>query len=83
MHVTPILRSLHWLPVRQRTEFKILVYKTVHGPGPHYLSQLIMAYTHSRLLLSIDQFLLKDPKAHLKSRGERAFAIFLLLLLLL
>ena len=32
-HITPVLRSLHWLPVCQRTDFKILllVYKTLNG----------------------------------------------------
>jgi len=24
-HITPILRQLHWLPVRQRVDFKIAV----------------------------------------------------------
>jgi len=32
-HITPVLRQLHWLPVRQRIEFKlaVLVYKAVNG----------------------------------------------------
>ena len=39
-HVTPILRQLHWLPVRQRIIFKtaVLVYKCRHGMAPPYLS---------------------------------------------
>ena len=30
-HITPVLRQLHWLPVRQRIEFKlaVLVYKAI------------------------------------------------------
>lgn len=77
MHVTPILRSLHWLPVTQRIEFKklLFVFKALHGLGPHYLSQLIVIYTAFRHLRSADQFLLKVPKAHLNSRGKSAFAI--------
>jgi len=29
-HITPVLRQLHWLPVRQRVDFKmaVLVYKS-------------------------------------------------------
>jgi len=36
-HITPILRQLHWLPVRQRVEFKLamLVFKPLHGLAPH------------------------------------------------
>jgi len=32
-HVTPLLASLHWLPVRARIDFKVLllVYKALHG----------------------------------------------------
>jgi len=39
-HITPVLRQLHWLPVRRRVEFKlaILVYKALHGLTPPYLS---------------------------------------------
>ena len=31
-HITPVLRQLHWLPVRQRVDFKLalLVYKALH-----------------------------------------------------
>jgi len=40
-HITPVLRELHWLPVRQRTDFKlaVLVYKAVHGQLPQYLAE--------------------------------------------
>ena len=35
-HITPVLRSLHWLPVYQRIDFEILllVYKALNGFGP-------------------------------------------------
>jgi len=39
-HITPVLRYLHWLPAKQRIDFKlaVLVYKSSHGPAPLYLS---------------------------------------------
>jgi hypothetical protein len=39
-HITPVLRHLHWLPIRQRIAFKlaVLVYKCLHGLAPSYLS---------------------------------------------
>jgi len=42
-HVTPALRSLHWLPVKQRIEFKLclLVHQTINGRAPAYLKDLI------------------------------------------
>ena len=39
-HVTPILRQLHWLPVRRRVEFKMtsLVYQVLSSKVPGYLA---------------------------------------------
>jgi len=36
VHITPVLRQLHWLPVRQRVEFTltVLVYKALNGLYP-------------------------------------------------
>jgi len=33
-HVTQVLQDIHWLPVRGRIHFKILllVFKAIHGP---------------------------------------------------
>ena len=41
--ITPILMELHWLPVRARIEFKILLitFKVIKGLAPKYLSDLI------------------------------------------
>ena len=38
-HVTPVLRQLHWLKVRERIDFKlaVLVYKCLHGLALPYL----------------------------------------------
>ena len=41
--ITPLLYELHWLPVRQRISFKILlfVFKAIHGIAPTYLRELL------------------------------------------
>ena len=46
-HVTPILISLHWLPVEQRILFKILLltFKTLQNKGPSYLKEHLTGYT--------------------------------------
>lgn len=40
---TPIMFSLHWLPIRYRIDFKILlfVFYTLNGMAPPYLSDLL------------------------------------------
>ena len=41
-HITPVLRELHWLPVRERIRYKIAtpVHKSMHNAAPSYLSEL-------------------------------------------
>lgn len=58
-HVTPILSCLHWLPVHDRINFKVLtlVYKCLNGLAPPYLSELLQLYIPSRTLRSADQLL--------------------------
>ena len=40
-HITPVLRSLHWLPVRQRIVYKLatLIRKCLIGRAPAYLTE--------------------------------------------
>ena len=42
-HVSPALRDLHWLPIKQRIEFKLclLVHKSLIGHSPAYISDLL------------------------------------------
>lgn len=72
-HITPVLASLQWLPVRFRIKFKILLltYKVVNGQAPDYLSDLVQLYTPSRALRSSDHLLLTLHK----SRMVHAFAV--------
>ena len=76
-HVTPLLIELHWLPIRQRIIFKILLYtfKALHGAAPTYLTELISPYVPRRALRSADQLLLEQPTHKLKLTGLRAFSV--------
>ena len=46
-HITPTLKSLHWLPVKQQIIFKILVpvYKYLTTGKPKYFSQFLSFHT--------------------------------------
>ena len=39
-HISPVLASLHWLPVTFRIDFKVLLltYKALNGQGPSYIA---------------------------------------------
>ncbi|XP_042341350.1 uncharacterized protein LOC121942262, partial [Plectropomus leopardus] len=75
-HISPVLASLHWLPVKSRIEFKILLltYKALNGQAPSYLSQLIVPYQPSRSLRSENAGLLVVPKISKSRLGTRAFS---------
>uniref|UniRef100_A0A672G1Q5 Reverse transcriptase domain-containing protein n=1 Tax=Salarias fasciatus TaxID=181472 RepID=A0A672G1Q5_SALFA len=67
-HITPVLQSLHWLPVRFRIDFKVLllVFKCLNGLAPSYLADLFLPYRPSRALRSSGSALLCVPKARTK-----------------
>ncbi len=76
-HISPVLASLHWLPVHLRINPKVLLfaYKSLNGLAPPYLSDLLDSYIPPRSLRSADPVLLIVPKTRLKLRGDRAFAV--------
>lgn len=75
-HITPILKSLHWLPVCFRIDFKVLllVFKCLNGLGPTYLSDMLLSYQPSRVLRSSGTGLLIIPRVNTKTHGEAAFS---------
>lgn len=77
-HISPVLASLHWSSVKNRADFKILlfVFKSLHGLVPAYISDLLILHSASRLLRSSDQLLLSVPCPQSKSRGDGAFFHF-------
>ena len=76
-HITPILRTLHWLPIKSRIEFKIIcvTYRIIHGLAPEYLCDLVTVQRSSRHLRSSANLVLNVPKSRSKMYGDRAFSI--------
>ena len=74
-HITPTLAHLHWLPIQQRIEYKVLLltFKALHGLAPEYLAELICQYQPAMNLRSEDQELLCVPPTNLVTYGDRAF----------
>ena len=74
-HITPILKSLHWLPIKFRIDFKILLltYKCVNGLAPDYLCELVNRKVNARPLRSDKLELLETPTTRLKTYGNRTF----------
>jgi len=77
-HITPVLISLHWLPIKFRIDFKVLlfVFKSLQNLAPQYLSELLHPKLKSILLRSGESNLLSVPRTRLKNRGDRAFTAY-------
>ena len=76
-HITPILTELHWLPIKYRIEFKILLltFKAVHGLAPGYVTSLIeQRRLRPGLRSSGTGITLHVPITHLRGYGDRAFS---------
>ena len=76
--VTPLFYELHWLPIKYRIEFKILLitFKILNFLAPTYLSSLISHRLPSKYNLrnSSDKFLLSYPLFKSKATlGDRSF----------
>ena len=76
-HITPVLKTLHWLPVLLRIRFKLLLltYGAVNNCAPAYLSDLIHPYKQNRSLRSESHHYLQLPRSKLKSAGDRSFSV--------
>lgn len=75
-HISPLLKSLHWLPVQARIDYKlsVLCHNFFSGSAPKYFDQLLSVYTPSRQLRSsTDSRLLCVPRVRTVSFGERSF----------
>jgi len=78
-HITPVLVSLHWLPVRQRISYKtaVLVWKCLHDAAPRYLADLCVQ-AHSlrgrQQLRSTASGTLLVPRAR-TAIGQLSFAV--------
>ena len=73
-HISPVLQRLHWLPIRYRIHFKLLLltWKALHDMAPSYISDLLNPHIPSRRLRSSDKQFLSVPRTH-SSYGDRAF----------
>jgi len=75
-HISPVLSKLHWLPIKHRINFKILLitYKALNGLAPQYFSELLTHYSPSRLLRSQNSGQLIIPRISKSTAGGRSFS---------
>ena len=78
-HITPTLINLHWLPVKSRIDFKLLliVFKALHGLAPDYLIELINIKSPSNYNIRSNRELLLEPPSvkTLATLGDRSLRL--------
>lgn len=74
--VSPVLASLHWLPVEFRVQYKVLlmVFKGLHGLAWIYCGHVDLFQPYY-ILWSSFGFKLTVPKSRLKTKGDLAFSV--------
>ncbi len=75
-HITPILQSLHWLPIKFRISYKILLlaYKALNDLVPAYLTNLLSHSNPTRSLRLQNSGLLVVPRIAKSTKGGRTFS---------
>ena len=77
-HITPVLRRLHWLPVRERIRYKLLalVHRALSGQAPEYLVDDCQLVSDSgrRPLRSAERSFCLVPRCN-STFGDRSFAV--------
>ncbi len=75
-HITPILQSLRWLPIKFCIRYKIvlLTYKALNDLAPAYLTNLLSHYNPTRSLRSQNSGLLVVPRIAKSTKGGRIFS---------
>ena len=75
-HITPVLKELHWLPVKQRIEYKValVTHKVLSTGQPPYLAELVSTYKPGRQgLRSATKHQLTIPTGLGTRAGQRTF----------
>ena len=75
--ISPVLLDLHWLPVKKRVDFKLLVitYKALHGSAPAYISNLIELHVPGRHGLSSACSPKLSERRSRRSWGDRSLMV--------
>ena len=74
-HITPVLKKFHWLPVKQRVTYNIilLTFRALNGLAPIYIVDMLHRHRPTRALRSADNNDLQVPTTSSRY-GDRAFA---------
>ena len=75
-YITPVLRELHWLPVKYWLHFKVntFTYNMLNGLALAYMSDIVQKHQPTHSLRSTEKSLLVVPVPRTATYGERCFS---------
>lgn len=75
-HVTPLLKKLHWLPVAQRSQFKVLLltHKALYSHAPHYIKDIITEKRYNRVTRQSQTLTIESYTPRTNIIGNRIFS---------
>ena len=78
-HISPILATLHWLPIRFHVDFKVLMFmfKALNGLGPRYLAERLLPPSSTRVTRASQEVRLRSltpREARKEKTRNRAFS---------
>ena len=61
-HISPLLKDLHWLPIKARIDYKValLCFKCLNNNAPAHIKDLFVPYTPARMLRLSSSNLLRE-----------------------
>ena len=73
----PLLRDLHWLPIKQRILYKILllIHKSIHRCTPVYLCNLLNIHNITYTTRQSNSFMLEYKTSNYHRIGDRSFSV--------
>lgn len=78
--ITQILQQLHWLPIKDRIDYKValLTFKCIHGHAPVYLTSMLEKRLIRRegLRSGKEEVVLEEHCGRLPTYGDRAFSVY-------
>ena len=74
-HITPSMIALHWLPVKHRVMYKVLLqtFKALNNQSPFYIKDMLHPYKPQRELRSGNATFLQVPKTKTGRYGDGCF----------
>lgn len=76
---TPLLRTLHWLPISERIKYKVacICYNIITETAPSYLTELLPKYSNlSKLRSASDTRMFQDGHYQRKTHGYRSLQYY-------